>query len=100
VRVPAGALGQNQPEALWAFNDPVYLMADESMDPKIVNEVTRVIFETPAEEWAKWHPQGEHMTTTFKTATPVPEVVPAHAGTESYYQEKGIAMTDLADQLK
>ncbi len=100
VRVPAGALGQNQPEALWAFNDPVYLMADESMDPKIVREVTRVIFETPAEEWAKWHPQGEHMTTTFKTATPVPQVVPAHAGTKSYYQEKGIEMTDLADQLK
>ncbi len=100
VRVPAGALGKNQPEALWAFNDPVYLMADESMDPKIVREVTRVIFETPAEEWAKWHPQGEHMTTTFKTATPVPKVVPPHAGTKAYYQEKGIEMTDLADQLK
>ena len=100
VRVPAGALGKNQPEALWAFNDPVYLMADERMDPKIVEEVTRVIFETPAEEWTKWHPQGEHMTTTFKTATPVPQVVPPHAGTSAYYQKKGIEMTDLADQLK
>jgi TRAP-type uncharacterized transport system substrate-binding protein len=75
-------------------------MADKSMDPKIVEEVTRVIFETPAEEWAKWHPQGEHMTTQFKTATPVPKIVSPHPGTKAYYDKKGIAMTDLADQLK
>ena len=101
VRIPAGALdAKTQPTELWGFNDPVYLMADEKMDPAIVEEVTRVIFETPAEEWAKWHPQGEHMTTQFKTATPVPKVVPPHQGTEAYYKKKGIAMTDLADQLK
>jgi hypothetical protein len=40
------------------------------------------------------------MTTQFKTATPVPKVVPAHDGTKAYYQKKGIKMTDLADQLK
>jgi len=100
VRIPKGALGPNQTMELWAFNDPVYLMADEKTDPKIVEEVTRVIFETPAEEWAKWHPQGEHMTTQFKTACPVPDVVPPHAGTKAYYDKKGIKMTDLADQLK
>ncbi|MGD8561415.1 MAG: TAXI family TRAP transporter solute-binding subunit [Desulfarculaceae bacterium] len=100
VRIPAGALGKNQPKDLWGFNDPVYLMADKGMDSKIVNEVTRVIFETTPEEWAKWHPQGSHMTTQFKTATPVPKVVPAHDGTKAYYQKKGIKMTDLADQLK
>lgn len=100
VRIPAGALGKNQPKALWAFNDPVYLMADEKMDPKIVEEVTRVIYETPASEWVKWHPQGEHMTTRFKTATPVPKVVPPHPGTKAFYDKKGIKMTDLADQLK
>lgn len=100
VRIPKGALGKNQTMELWAFNDPVYLMADEKMDPKIVQEVTRVIFETPASEWAKWHPQGKHMTTQFKTACPVPDVVPPHAGTKAYYDKKGIKMTDLADQLK
>ena len=100
VRIPAGALGENQKNDLWGFNDPVYLMADKSMDPKIVEEVTRVIFETSAEEWAKWHPQGEHMTTQFKTATPVPKIVSPHPGTKAYYDKKGIAMTDLADQLK
>ena len=41
VRIPAGALGKNQPVELWAFNDPVYLMADAKMDPKIVEEVTK-----------------------------------------------------------
>ena len=100
VKIPAGALGKNQPKAIWGFNDPIYLMADKSMDPKIVKEVTRVIYETKPAEWAKWHPQGEHMTTQFKTATPVPKVVPAHEGTAAYYKSKGINMTDLADQLK
>ena len=100
VRIPKGSLGENQTTELWGFNDPVYLMADQRMDPKIVKEITRVIFETTAEEWSKWHPQGEHMTTQFKTATPVPKTVPAHVGTRSFYQEKNLEMTDLADQLK
>ena len=100
VRIPKGSLGENQTQDLWGFNDPVYLMADESMNTKIVREVTRVIFATPAEEWAKWHPQGEHMTTNIKTATPVPEVVPAHKGTKGFYQEQGLEMKDLADLLK
>jgi TRAP transporter TAXI family solute receptor len=101
VKVPAGALDpKTQPKALWAFNDPVYLMADQAMDPKIVEEVTRIIFETPAEEWSKWHPQGAHMNEKFKPATPVPDVVPAHAGTKAYYDKKGIRMEDLAELLK
>ena len=75
-------------------------MADKNMDPKIVKEVTRVIHETPPEEWTNWHPQGKHMTTQFKTATPVPKAVPAHEGTAAYYKEQGLEMTDLADQLK
>ena len=40
------------------------------------------------------------MTTQFKTATPVPKAVPPHEGTAAYYKEKGLEMTDLADQLK
>ncbi|MBW1712012.1 MAG: TAXI family TRAP transporter solute-binding subunit [Deltaproteobacteria bacterium] len=101
VKIPAGALDpKTQPQTLWAFNDPVYIMADESMDPKVVEEVTRIIFETEPEEWAKWHPQGAHMTEKFKPATPVPAVVPAHPGTKTYYDKHGIKMEDLADLLK
>jgi TRAP transporter TAXI family solute receptor len=101
VRIPGGALDpKTQPNDVWAFNDAVYLMADTQMDPKIVYEVTRVVYETPAEEWAKWHPQGSHMTPEVKVATPVPDTVPAHSGTKKYYEEKGIHMTDLADLLQ
>jgi len=101
VRIPGGALDPNtQPEPLWAFNDPVYLAADKMFDRKIVKEVTRVIWETPATEWSKWHPQGAHMTKQFKPATPVPMVVPAHPGTKDFYDGQGIKMEDLADLLK
>ena len=59
AKVPAGALDpKTQPKALWAYNDPTFWIADERMDPKVVYEVTRIIWETPAEEWAKWNPMG------------------------------------------
>lgn len=57
-------------------------MADKSMDPKIIEEVTRVIFETTPKEWSDWHPQGKHMTTEIKAASPLPDVAPALAITE------------------
>jgi hypothetical protein len=57
VRVPARALdAKTQPDELWAFNDPTFFIADKRMDKDIVHEVTRVIWETPADDWAKWHP--------------------------------------------
>ena len=89
VRIPAGALGENQKTDIWGFNDPVYLMADKTMDPKIVEEVTRVIFETPADEWVKWHPQGEHMTTQFKTATPGAQSSAAPSGHQGLLRQEG-----------
>ena len=101
VRIPAKALDpKTQPEELWAICDPVYLMADQNLDPKITEEVTRVIYETPPEEWVKWHPQGGHMTTELKTALPLPGIVPAHPGTQAFYDKKNIKLTDLADMLK
>lgn len=100
VFIPANALdSKNQPEDLWGFNDAVYLMADVKMDPKIVEEVTRVIFETKPAEWQKWHPQGIHMTDEIKPASPVPMVVPPHDGARAYYKSNNIKMYDLADLL-
>jgi TRAP transporter TAXI family solute receptor len=101
VHIPAKALDPKmQPNPLWAFNDPIYIMADASMDPRIVEEVTRVIYETPASEWAKWNPQGEGMTNECKIASPVPDIIPPHPGAQAFYAKKGIKMGDLADLLK
>ncbi len=100
VYIPANSLDpENQPEGLWGFNDAVYLMADIKMDPKIVEEVTRVVFETKPEEWQKWHPQGIHMTDEIKPASPVPSIVPPHDGAKAYYEKNNIKMYDLADLL-
>lgn len=101
VRVPAGSLGKDkQPKDLWAFNDPTYFFADERMDEKVVYEVTRIIWETPAEEWAKWNPLGAHMTAAFKPAMPALNLFQAHPGAKKFYDEKGIALSDLAELLK
>ena len=101
VRVPAGALDpKTQTQALWAFNDPTFFMADERMDEKVVYEITRIIWETPAEEWAKWNPMGAHMNATFKAAMPSLKLYQAHPGAKKFYDEHQIELKDLAELLK
>jgi len=101
VRIPAKALDpKTQPKELWAFNDPTFFIADKDMDPDVVFEVTRIIWETPAKEWAKWHPIGAHMTKEFKPAMPSLKLYKAHSGARKFYDDNGIKLRDLADLLK
>jgi len=101
VRVPAKSLDPvRQPNEIWAFNDPTFFIADEKMDPDIVYEVTRVIWETPTEEWTKWHSMGAHMTPVFKPAPPSLKLNPLHPGAKKYYDEKGVKSQDLVELLK
>jgi len=99
VRVPAGALGKTQPNELWAYNDATFFWADESLEEDVVYEITRIIWETPAEEWAKWHPMGAHMNEKFKPAVPLPKVFKPHPGARKFYEEHGIEIKNLADLL-
>ncbi len=101
VRVPAGALDpKTQPQALWANNIALFFMADERMDEDVVYEVTRIIWEIPAEEWAKWHPVGAHMNAKFKPAMPSLKLYKAHPGAKKFYDKHGIELKDLADLLR
>jgi len=101
IRVPAEALDPDtQPDELWAFGDLTYFGADNEMDEEIVYEITRILFETPADSWEDWHPQGAHMTDDIKPANPAPGVVDVHPGTEKYYDENDIEMKDLAELLR
>lgn len=100
VRVPAGALGKTQTVDLWAWDDPTFFFADEKMSPEIVYEVTRIIWETPAEEWARWNPMGEHMTKEFKPAMPSLKLYQAHPGAKKFYDEHGVQLRDLAELLR
>ena len=100
VWIPAGALDpKTQPQALWAYNIPTFFIADERMDEDTVYEITRIIWETPADEWAKWHPIGAHMNETFKPAMPSLKLYKAHPGAKKFYDEHGIELKDLADLL-
>jgi TRAP transporter TAXI family solute receptor len=101
VRIPAGALDpKTQPKELWAMDIPTFFMADERMDADVVYEVTKIIWETPAEEWAKWHPIGGHMNETFKPAMPSVTLRKAHPGAKKFYDEKGVELKDLAELLR
>jgi TRAP-type uncharacterized transport system substrate-binding protein len=101
VRVPAKSLDpKTQPNELWAFNDPTFFIAAKEMDPNIVYEIARVIWETPASEWAKWHPIGAHMTKTFKAAPPSTSLYKVHPGAQKYYDEQGVKIVSLAELLK
>jgi|GEM_PF-1149086 TRAP transporter TAXI family solute receptor len=100
VRVPPNSLGKTQTDELWAYNDPTFFMADVKMDEDVVYEVTRIIWETPAEEWAKWHPQGAHMNEHFKPAMPSLKLYEPHPGAKKFYGERNIELKDLAELLK
>ena len=101
VRVPPGTLDKKtQPKALWVVVDPLFFSVDESMDEDIVYEITRVAWETPAEEWAKWNPMGAHMNEKFKPAMPSLKYYKAHPGAKKYYDEKGIKLRDLVEVLR
>ena len=98
VYVPAGGLDpKTQPQGLWAYNDATFFIADKDMDPKVVYEVTRIIWEVPASEWGKWHPIAAHMNETFKPAMPSLKHYEPHAGAKKFYDERGIKLVDLAD---
>jgi len=100
VRIPAKALDpKTQPNELWAFDDVVFFCADERMDPEIVYEATRVIYET-AGQWSTWHPQGAHMTKTFIPAMPVYDLKYVHPGAKKYYDQNNIKIRDLAELLR
>ncbi len=101
IRIPAGALDpKTQTKELWAYNDMTFFMADKSMDVEIVYEVTRIIWETPAEEWAKWNPMGANMTKKFKPAMPSLKLYKAHPGAKKFYTENNIKLKDLAELLR
>jgi TRAP transporter TAXI family solute receptor len=101
VWVPDGALDpKTQPKGFWANNNPTYFMADEKMDPEIIYEVTRIIWETPAEEWAKWNPIGMNMNKKFKPAMPDLKLYKAHPGAQKFYDEHGIKLVDIAELLQ
>jgi TRAP transporter TAXI family solute receptor len=101
VRVPAGALDpKTQPNALWAFNDPTFFMADKGMDNDVVYEITRIIWEIPSDEWAKWNPLGAHINKTYKPAMPSLKLYEPHPGAKKFYDEYGIELKDLAELLR
>ena len=62
-------------------------------------EVARIIWETPVEEWAKWHRVGANLVGEFKAVNPSPKVWPIHRGAEKFYKEKGIKIKSLAEAL-
>jgi TRAP transporter TAXI family solute receptor len=98
ARVPAKSLDpQTQPKDLWAGGFPTFFGADERMDPKIVAEVTRVIYES-AGEFAKWHPQGRHLTKDFIPS--VLDVKYIHPGAKKYFDANGIKIKNLSDMLR
>jgi len=98
ARVPAKSLDPaTQPKDLWAGGFPTFFGADMRMDPAVVYEVTRVIFES-AGEFSKWHPQGRHFTKDFIPS--VLDVKYIHPGAKKYYDDNNIKIKNLSDMLR
>jgi len=98
IRIPPGMLDRKtQPNEVWCYSAAIFLGADERMDPDIVHEVTRVIWES-AGKWDTWHAQGKHMTKDFIPASPI-DLQFVHPGAKKFYEEHGVKVRKLGDLL-
>ncbi len=99
--IPGGTLdSKTQPKGFWSYNDPTFYSADKAMDADVVYEVTRIIWETPPEEWAKWHPMGANLSHKFLPGMPSLKLYQPHAGAKKFYDEQGVEIKDLGDLLR
>jgi len=98
IRVPPGMLDpKTQTNELWCYSAAIFIAADERMDPDIVYEVIRVIWES-AGKWDNWHPQGRHMIKDFIPASPI-EAQFTHPGAKKFYDDHKIKVKKLGDLL-
>ena len=98
VRVPPGAFdAKTQQEETWWANWPVYFTCDEKVDPDIVNEAVRVLWET-AGEWSSWHALGANIQKEWLPACTM-ELDRVHPGAAKFYQDNGIDVEYFLDML-
>lgn len=99
IRIPAGALDpKTQTTDIWGASFVPMFGADLRMDPDVVYEVTRVLYES-AGEFASWHVQGQHLTKEFiPTYVFSPDFV--HPEALRYYKDNNISVKDLAQLLR
>ena len=99
IRIPPGMLDRKtQTNEVWCYSAAIFIGADERMDPDIVYEVTRVIWES-AGKWETWHAQGKHMTRDFIPASPI-DLQFTHPGAKKFYDEHRIKVKKLGDLLR
>lgn len=98
VRIPAGRLDpKTQPNALWAGSYPDFFGADVRMDPKVVYEATKIIWETRG-QWGTWNKMGASINARFIPSYPLsPKYVSPAA--KKFYDDHGIKMRNIADLL-
>ncbi len=70
------------------------------MDEDVVQEVTRIIWDTPADEWAKWHPMGANLNQKYLPGMPFLKLYQPHPGAKKFYDEKGVKVADLMDLIR
>jgi TRAP-type uncharacterized transport system substrate-binding protein len=96
-KVPAGFPGSHQNFERTVLKEHCYWECDAAMDPKIVYEITRIIFKH-AGQYEKFGNVGKNMVKDFmsKTSYPLKDVEKVyHPGALKFYKEAGIKITSL-----
>jgi TRAP-type uncharacterized transport system substrate-binding protein len=88
--IPARAIGDRQPTAVSGYSHSLSWWADESMNPDIIYEVARVIYEN-ADKFQEYHKDGRMITKKTLSRIGIPDTL-FHPGALKFYKEKGIKL--------
>ncbi|GHV35398.1 hypothetical protein FACS1894187_08020 [Synergistales bacterium] len=95
--VPAGGLGERQPEDWDVFFNNASFLADEDMDPEVITEMLRIFVEH-ADELVDIHPQFAMMTNDIMAMYADP--VEMHPAAQAYWESVGFTPRTIAEYLE
>ncbi len=95
--VPAGGLGERQPEDWHVFFNNASFLADQDMDPEVITEMLRIFVEH-VDELVDLHPQFVMLTNDIMSMCASP--VEMHPAAQAYWESIGVTPKTIVEYVE